>query len=211
MILRLLKFLKQVLRKIGDFQSRLILSLFYIVILSPFAAIIKIFHDPLAILQGETLRMIRVSGPLNSIDGRPGNILSFSWFRSGTCTGWSNYCGCRRRTIFPDQTRLWIPTSGHRLLSPHGRDPCFTIGLCCIFWKALIEVWAFNTFLPANFPKFASCFSGVNDFLVRRQAMGEADHTKIPGYCTVQNCLFGTSPIPCRQRTARWLPPRLTV
>jgi len=52
MILRLLKFLKQVLRKIGDFQSRLILSLFYIVILSPFAAIMKIFHDPLAIRKG---------------------------------------------------------------------------------------------------------------------------------------------------------------
>ena len=34
-------------RKIGDFQARLILSLFYFVVLAPFAMGVKFFSDPL--------------------------------------------------------------------------------------------------------------------------------------------------------------------
>jgi len=39
---------KSVARKIGDFQARLILALFYFIILSPFSLIIRAM-DPLAI------------------------------------------------------------------------------------------------------------------------------------------------------------------
>jgi hypothetical protein len=38
---------KVVAHKIGEFQSRLILSLFYYVVLAPFALGLKVFSDPL--------------------------------------------------------------------------------------------------------------------------------------------------------------------
>lgn len=40
---------KRAARKIGDFQARLILALFYFVILTPFALGIRLGGDPLAI------------------------------------------------------------------------------------------------------------------------------------------------------------------
>jgi hypothetical protein len=43
---------KRVGRKIGDFQSRLILSLFYFVILFPFALVVRLKADPLGIKKG---------------------------------------------------------------------------------------------------------------------------------------------------------------
>jgi len=38
---------KSVARKIGDFQARLILTIFYFVVLAPFAMGVRIFSDPL--------------------------------------------------------------------------------------------------------------------------------------------------------------------
>ena len=38
---------KAVAKKIGNFQSRLILTLFYLLIVPPFALIVKVFKDPL--------------------------------------------------------------------------------------------------------------------------------------------------------------------
>ena len=38
---------KSVAHKIGDFQARLVLALFYFVVLAPFAMGVKIFSDPL--------------------------------------------------------------------------------------------------------------------------------------------------------------------
>lgn len=43
---------KKVARKIGDFNARVILTVFYIVVLSPFALMLKIFTDPLNIKKG---------------------------------------------------------------------------------------------------------------------------------------------------------------
>jgi hypothetical protein len=40
---------KAIAHKIGEFQSRLILTLFYFVIFAPFALGVKIFSDPLQI------------------------------------------------------------------------------------------------------------------------------------------------------------------
>ena len=40
---------KRVAKKIGDFQARLILGLFYFILLAPFALIVKVATDPLAI------------------------------------------------------------------------------------------------------------------------------------------------------------------
>ena len=40
---------KRIARKIGDFNARVILSLFYVLLLSPFALAVKIFTDPLKI------------------------------------------------------------------------------------------------------------------------------------------------------------------
>jgi hypothetical protein len=39
--------------KIGDFQARLILMIFYFVLLAPFALVIKFFSDPLRLKAGE--------------------------------------------------------------------------------------------------------------------------------------------------------------
>lgn len=46
---------KRVARKIGDFQARIILTIFYFVILGPFALAVRLGTDPLAI-KANTLR-----------------------------------------------------------------------------------------------------------------------------------------------------------
>jgi hypothetical protein len=43
---------KRVARRIGDFQARLILLIFYFVVLAPFALILRLAADPLAIKKG---------------------------------------------------------------------------------------------------------------------------------------------------------------
>jgi hypothetical protein len=43
---------KRVARKIGDVQARIILTLFYIFIVGPFALVIRWFADPLGIKEG---------------------------------------------------------------------------------------------------------------------------------------------------------------
>ena len=40
---------KRVARKIGDFQARIILTIFYFIVLGPFALAIRLWSDPLAI------------------------------------------------------------------------------------------------------------------------------------------------------------------
>ncbi len=40
---------KKIARKIGDFNARVILTIFYFILLLPFALLIKIFTDPLEI------------------------------------------------------------------------------------------------------------------------------------------------------------------
>lgn len=40
---------KRVARKIGDFQARIILTIFYFIILGPFALAVRLGSDPLAI------------------------------------------------------------------------------------------------------------------------------------------------------------------
>ena len=47
---------KKIARKIGDFNARLILTVFYILLLSPFALMLKIFTDPLNIKKGTDKR-----------------------------------------------------------------------------------------------------------------------------------------------------------
>ena len=44
---------KRIARKIGDFNARVILTLFYFLLLCPFALILKIFTDPLELKQKE--------------------------------------------------------------------------------------------------------------------------------------------------------------
>ncbi|MGH7933942.1 MAG: hypothetical protein ACREQN_12375 [Candidatus Binataceae bacterium] len=46
---------KRIARKIGDFQARVLLTIFYFVLLAPFALIVRRTSDPLAIKPG-TLR-----------------------------------------------------------------------------------------------------------------------------------------------------------
>lgn len=43
---------KRVARKIGDFQARILLTIFYFVLLAPFALIVRRTSDPLAIKPG---------------------------------------------------------------------------------------------------------------------------------------------------------------
>jgi len=43
---------KRVARKIGDFQARVILTIFYFVVLGPFALAVRLGSDPLAIKPG---------------------------------------------------------------------------------------------------------------------------------------------------------------
>jgi hypothetical protein len=40
---------KKIARKIGDFNARVILTIFYLVLLMPFAILVKLFTDPLEI------------------------------------------------------------------------------------------------------------------------------------------------------------------
>jgi hypothetical protein len=40
---------KRIAKKIGDFQARLILTLFYLFIIGPFALVVRLRADPLAI------------------------------------------------------------------------------------------------------------------------------------------------------------------
>jgi hypothetical protein len=40
---------KQVAKKIGDFQARLLLTIFYLLIIGPFALLIRLWGDPLGI------------------------------------------------------------------------------------------------------------------------------------------------------------------
>lgn len=46
---RLWKGWKRVARKIGDFNARVILTLFYFIFLAPFAIAVRLFTDPLSI------------------------------------------------------------------------------------------------------------------------------------------------------------------
>lgn len=46
---RLWEWWKRVARKIGDFNARVILTIFYCVLLMPFALMVKLFTDPLRI------------------------------------------------------------------------------------------------------------------------------------------------------------------
>lgn len=43
---------KRVLRRVGDVQARVLLSLFYFVVLGPFALAVRCWSDPLAIKAG---------------------------------------------------------------------------------------------------------------------------------------------------------------
>ena len=44
---------KRIARKIGDFNARVILTLFYFILLFPFAVLLKLFTDPLEIKKKE--------------------------------------------------------------------------------------------------------------------------------------------------------------
>lgn len=44
---------KRIARKIGDFNARVILTLFYFILLCPFAIVLKLFTDPLEIKNKE--------------------------------------------------------------------------------------------------------------------------------------------------------------
>jgi len=44
---------KKIARKIGDFNARVILTIFYFILLCPFALIMKLFTDPLEIKNKE--------------------------------------------------------------------------------------------------------------------------------------------------------------
>jgi hypothetical protein len=48
------KWWKRVARKIGDFQARIILTIFYFIILGPFALAVRLWSDPLAIKTSTT-------------------------------------------------------------------------------------------------------------------------------------------------------------
>jgi hypothetical protein len=43
---------KRIARKIGDFQARVLLTIFYFILLAPFALIVRYTSDPLAIKSG---------------------------------------------------------------------------------------------------------------------------------------------------------------
>jgi hypothetical protein len=49
LIRRSWKWWKRVARRIGDFNARVILTLFYFIFLAPFALAVRLFTDPLAI------------------------------------------------------------------------------------------------------------------------------------------------------------------
>jgi hypothetical protein len=62
---RLWEWWKGTARKIGDFQARVLLVVFYFVLLAPFALLVRLTADPLA-LKPRTARgwQVRVEGPL---------------------------------------------------------------------------------------------------------------------------------------------------
>jgi hypothetical protein len=43
---------KRIARKIGDFQARIVLTIFYFIVLGPFALALRLGSDPLAIKAG---------------------------------------------------------------------------------------------------------------------------------------------------------------
>jgi hypothetical protein len=56
---------KRVGRKIGDFQARVLLTLFYFVILAPFAVVVRFKADPLGLKRGGGwLPVVRAADPL---------------------------------------------------------------------------------------------------------------------------------------------------
>ena len=62
---RLWRWWKRVGRKIGDFQARVLLTLFYFVILAPFAVIVRWKADPLGLRRGGGwLPIVRTAEPL---------------------------------------------------------------------------------------------------------------------------------------------------
>jgi hypothetical protein len=56
---------KRVGRKIGDFQARVLLTLFYFVLLAPFAVAVRLKADPLGLRRGGGwLPVVRAGDPL---------------------------------------------------------------------------------------------------------------------------------------------------
>jgi hypothetical protein len=56
---------KRVGRKIGDFQARVLLTLFYFVLLAPFAVVVRWKADPLGLKRGGGwLPVVRTADPL---------------------------------------------------------------------------------------------------------------------------------------------------
>ena len=53
---------KRIAHKIGDFQARVLLTIFYFVIVAPFALAVRLFADPLA-LKSTTARGWRARTP----------------------------------------------------------------------------------------------------------------------------------------------------
>lgn len=51
-VYRLWEWWKQVGRKFGDIQARILLTLFYFIVLSPFAIVVRSVSDPLGIKPG---------------------------------------------------------------------------------------------------------------------------------------------------------------
>ena len=49
---------KRIARRIGDFQARLILSVFYYVIFAPFGLGVRVFSDPLDIKNTQTRKWL---------------------------------------------------------------------------------------------------------------------------------------------------------
>ena len=45
---------KRVARKIGDFQARLLLTLCYVLVVAPFALLVRLSADPLSLLPGSS-------------------------------------------------------------------------------------------------------------------------------------------------------------
>ena len=51
-------------RKVGDFQARLLLTIFYFVILTPFALVVRFTADPLGLKHGGWHPVTRTADPL---------------------------------------------------------------------------------------------------------------------------------------------------
>ena len=61
---------QKVAKKIGDFQARLILSLFYILIVLPIGLIARMFSDPLALKKTAARWHAKQSSPARIEDAR---------------------------------------------------------------------------------------------------------------------------------------------